>query len=845
MVAALLVPFVGPASALSTGSITYVANVTAGTWSNIGSTETIFDLPTWESAAGSYVYSSLPSTPTGYAWFDPMLYSPSMPTGTLSRSYTVNAAGAIVGGQHVYNGAVVTADKVSVTAAGVPYLDSVNGSPATPAQEGVVCAEGSTIINGAGTVTLTGSDWTYEPATTVMNAAGTVVTLPAGYYDRTSSMSITNPAPGSSTSANVTVEIYTSLWVPSGVTGAITCTSVAPSSSVFSSGSGPIAIVGNSTANIAVESAPSLSSSGGTIGTIDLTENAAGALYDKNNNSVLTLTLPPGFSWNTPTAAEFSFMWGDSSLVTEFSTPTITSDNRELKFYNDAAATTSATFLKFAGSVSVDESTAKTGPITVTLGGQTSTNVSSLVVGNYGQFGLTAAAQSAPAIVAGKEGLNVGEIELKEGIPGSFITSRTITLTLPTDVAWTEDPTIDATLSTNDGGVGFTWTPVGTDGTEIQGTMTGAGTANQTTGADVFLKNMEVTPAVDFTGPVVVTVGGSEGVTGTLTVATVSAGVSAAAATTPTVQIGSGGQTLGDFTVTELAAGNLDSSITTSYLDNLNTDGSTEYLANTNSPEPGGYANLYVIAPVGVTFDTTPVVTVTAGDLELGTITTGTALNTTSLTTASNQGYIQIPIKSSSTTASTIKIAAPVVTIDRTVPEGPVTFKIKGTAVDETTFTNAVGSQLFPNDTTAVAVNVASVGTGSGAAGTGATTVFTINKTGYIQNGQTVTMDVAPYIKDSRTFLPLRYVANALGVADSNIIWDASTQKVTIIKGSMVVQLTIGSTTMLLNGASITMDTAPEITSGRTCLPVAWVGQALGASLVWDATAQTVTVTSI
>jgi hypothetical protein len=75
-------------------------------------------------------------------------------------------------------------------------------------------------------------------------------------------------------------------------------------------------------------------------------------------------------------------------------------------------------------------------------------------------------------------------------------------------------------------------------------------------------------------------------------------------------------------------------------------------------------------------------------------------------------------------------------------------------------------------------------------------------------------------------------------------MWDAASQKVTIIKGSTVVQMTIGSTTMVLNGATITMDTAPEITSGRTCLPIAWVAEALNANIVWDATAQTVTVTS-
>ena len=158
---------------------------------------------------------------------------------------------------------------------------------------------------------------------------------------------------------------------------------------------------------------------------------------------------------------------------------------------------------------------------------------------------------------------------------------------------------------------------------------------------------------------------------------------------------------------------------------------------------------------------------------------------------------------------------------------------------------NAAGGieSLFPNDSTAAQANVANVTTSASPGGAG-TSVFTIGATSYTLNGNSVSMDVAPFIQDSRTFLPLRYVANALGVADSNIMFDAASQKVTIIKGSMVVQLTIGSTTMLLNGAAITMDTAPVIISGRTCLPVAWVAQALNASVVWDATAQTVTITS-
>ena len=119
-----------------------------------------------------------------------------------------------------------------------------------------------------------------------------------------------------------------------------------------------------------------------------------------------------------------------------------------------------------------------------------------------------------------------------------------------------------------------------------------------------------------------------------------------------------------------------------------------------------------------------------------------------------------------------------------------------------------------------------------------------VGSTSYTVNGVTKTMDAAPYIKDSRTFVPVRYVANALGVTDDNIIWDGVKKTVTLIKGDRVVQMTIGSKTMLINGAAITMDTAPEIVSpGRTMLPIRFVAQALGATVNWDPATNTATFT--
>ena len=120
--------------------------------------------------------------------------------------------------------------------------------------------------------------------------------------------------------------------------------------------------------------------------------------------------------------------------------------------------------------------------------------------------------------------------------------------------------------------------------------------------------------------------------------------------------------------------------------------------------------------------------------------------------------------------------------------------------------------------------------------------MFSIGSSTYSVNGQQHSMDAAPYVENGRTMLPVKYVAEALGVPDNDIDYDQSARKVIIINGSQVIQLTIGSIIMILDGAPITMDTAPEIAGGRTYLPVAWLAQALGANISWNASMQQVTI---
>lgn len=112
--------------------------------------------------------------------------------------------------------------------------------------------------------------------------------------------------------------------------------------------------------------------------------------------------------------------------------------------------------------------------------------------------------------------------------------------------------------------------------------------------------------------------------------------------------------------------------------------------------------------------------------------------------------------------------------------------------------------------------------------------VFTVGEKFYLVKGQRQAMDVAPYLKDDRAFLPVRFTAEAFGVSGDNIIWDEAGRKLTLIKGDHVVQLSIGSRAMLVNGRPTAMDVAPEIISGRIMLPLRYIAQALGCTISWD-----------
>ena len=70
--------------------------------------------------------------------------------------------------------------------------------------------------------------------------------------------------------------------------------------------------------------------------------------------------------------------------------------------------------------------------------------------------------------------------------------------------------------------------------------------------------------------------------------------------------------------------------------------------------------------------------------------------------------------------------------------------------------------------------------------------VLTIGTNSYTLDGKRETSDAVPYIKENRSFFPLRVMAKVLGVTEKNIKWDPATHTATLIKGSDTVEFTVG-----------------------------------------------------
>ncbi len=97
--------------------------------------------------------------------------------------------------------------------------------------------------------------------------------------------------------------------------------------------------------------------------------------------------------------------------------------------------------------------------------------------------------------------------------------------------------------------------------------------------------------------------------------------------------------------------------------------------------------------------------------------------------------------------------------------------------------------------------------------------------------------DVQPIIRNDRTMLPARFVAENLGAA---VLWDAVNRVVTIQGEVVEIKLTIDSAVATVNGVEELLDSPAFIENDRTYTPVRFIAEKLGSTVEWDAATQTV-----
>ncbi|HAG09128.1 MAG TPA: hypothetical protein DCK87_06185 [Desulfotomaculum sp.] len=110
--------------------------------------------------------------------------------------------------------------------------------------------------------------------------------------------------------------------------------------------------------------------------------------------------------------------------------------------------------------------------------------------------------------------------------------------------------------------------------------------------------------------------------------------------------------------------------------------------------------------------------------------------------------------------------------------------------------------------------------------------IFTVGQSSYTVDGQVRQMDAKAFIENGRTYVPIRYLALAMGVAEKDIIWN--NPNVILNLNNVELKLTVNSKTLYTNNQPKQMDVSVVNRNGRTYLPARWVAEAFGYEVKWQ-----------
>jgi uncharacterized secreted protein with C-terminal beta-propeller domain len=91
--------------------------------------------------------------------------------------------------------------------------------------------------------------------------------------------------------------------------------------------------------------------------------------------------------------------------------------------------------------------------------------------------------------------------------------------------------------------------------------------------------------------------------------------------------------------------------------------------------------------------------------------------------------------------------------------------------------------------------------------------------------------DVRPFVKDGRTLVPVRFVAESFG---AKVSWNEKTSAIALSIGGRTVNMEVGKAIMEIDGKKVSLDVSPEIAGNRTYIPLRKLAEAIGKEVFYD-----------
>ena len=601
-----------------------------------------------------------------------------------------------------------------------------------------------------------------------------------------------------------------------------------PMDSVISAGTYKFATVADSSATVTVEKKKDVPEGGATLKNVVIKEASAGAI----ENGTLKLKLSSDWSYKSLTKDNIA-VYPEGSV--EIGNITLSDEDAEIEIKNvkDSAAKT----ITIAATVQYDDDEVDPGDICEMTVSGAGVDKTTLEVATAVTYGVTWEAEdkTLPVFYSGSMDPDNDSLKvtMEESVAASWLTNRKSKIVFPDGVRILGVDISDANGQITKKGT-FT---VNDDGNEI--TFDGWETKGTDTAKVKFQFQFSIAPT--FTGDITATITG-KGIDEDITavVGTAVAPVTVEAASTDAI-IDYRHTAIGDITITEAEAGVL------------------------------GKDKTLGVKVENLEFDDDPTVEVVSGDLKIDSVKV-------------DGGIIKIKIKSESAkTPAVIKITNCELLMDRTIPAGSYALKLTATDTwsdsqkkDDKTVDTAVwdgdsfdvdgddkSDAIFQNsikdgddydktpffDTRNVTVvkdyvNVVTAGRDQDDSTFTTQLKVTIGANEMYANDKAIALDVPAYISNGYTMLPVRAVTEALS-GSAIVRWDDATKTVTITFGSRVINMTVGSNVMVINGVNVAMQAKCEITDSRAFIPLRDMGYALGLNddkIAWDDATKTATL---